>query len=106
MCYNVVNAIIKVVSVVVMCLCATCAVLVRADDSELQAKAIASTPSMNGDLYKCEDLVTVVNHLRSLGKEKAIHELREFVKRKRFQGDGRDLGVFLVCRCLFANPEG
>jgi len=80
--------------------------LAAGEELDSPQQVLESIPAIYGDDYRTEDLVKVVNYLRSLGKEKAIHELREFVKRTNSKGDGKRNGVFLVCRCLFANPEG
>jgi len=76
------------------------------EDLDSPKQILERIPPIYGDLYRTEDLVNVVNNLRSLGKEKAIRELREFVKRTNAKGDGKRNGVFLVCRCLFENPYG
>lgn len=57
---------------------------------------IRNAPEVRGDLYKCKDMVRVVNHLRSLGKHGAIKALQEHLRQHKL-----DIRVHLICRCLF-----
>lgn len=60
---------------------------------------------LDGHGYKCADMANVVNALRTLGKKKALSELRKHVEQKRLAG-GEEKTVFVICRCLFENPNG
>ena len=56
--------------------------------------------STSGWDYRCDKEVKIVNHLRHLGKEKALKILNEYVE----QSDQNS--ITLVCWLLFVNPKG
>jgi hypothetical protein len=82
------------------------------EDQLLQETALENLPPMlDGYRYKCRDMVRIVNHLRSLGKDEAIAVLKRMAIVKRQTPDSRvflasESRVLLICRCLFQNPNG
>lgn len=68
---------------------------------------LEKVPHMEGYRFSCERLIAAVNHLRSLGKARAVQALRTYYLAggKEAQEDW-DEQVYLACRCLFVNPEG
>src|ERR1700722_2179398 len=73
------------------------------DDTD--TKVIAKAPELVGYTYRCEDAVRVVNHLRSLGKDKALDAMTDYLAHSAEIGT-RDHRVWLVCELLFVNPKG
>ncbi len=69
------------------------------DDVQL---ILSKAPSiLRSQTYRCRDMVEVVNHLRRLGKDKALTVLREYL-----EISGEDDRVLVICRLLFVNPKG
>jgi hypothetical protein len=60
-------------------------------------------PWNSGYKYRCDDMVRAVNHLRSLGKEKAIEVLDEYVTQPDPTGTENAL---YICRLLFVSTNG
>jgi len=76
-------------------------------------QAINGAPSVSAEGFDPVTLVRAVNHLHSLGKAKAITELRDFLRIARYSNGERDPAnidtsdgqcVFLIVRLLF-EPE-
>jgi hypothetical protein len=60
-------------------------------------------PSNSGCNYRCKDMIHVVNHLRHLGKDKALKVLNTYVA--EFPPVTPE-NVLLVCRLLFVKTNG
>jgi len=63
---------------------------------------IDKIPSNDGFDFRCEDMVRVVNHLRHLGKAKALEILDEYVKESPPGGPD---SVVLICKVLFTDTN-
>jgi hypothetical protein len=77
---------------------------------EGESAIVKKAPSIDGDTYKCGEMVQVVNHLRKLGKERSIAALREYLltkpTNKKVFDNGANEKVLFICRLLFVNPKG
>jgi hypothetical protein len=62
---------------------------------------LRTTPAIDGYIYRCSEMVQVVNYLRQLGKDKSLALLREYLK-----SDLENAKVLIICRLLFVNPKG
>ena len=62
---------------------------------------LSKFPKIDAYLYRCGEMVQVVNYLRGLGKEKSLAALREYCGSA--QGDHI---IPIICRLLFVNPKG
>jgi hypothetical protein len=76
----------------------------------LDTNAIAlltKAPTIDGDSYRCGDMVRAVNSLRRLGKQEALAVLRNHLHQNdRYSSSGQYWKLHLVCRLLFVNPQG
>ena len=63
---------------------------------------IDKIPSNSGDDYNCRDMIRVVNHLRGLGKERALETLRSYIDAHPAAGNQN---VLLISRVLFVNTN-
>jgi hypothetical protein len=54
--------------------------------------------------YKCVEMARLVNALRKLGKDKALAALNSHADGALEHGQSG--AIFLICRCLFENPNG
>jgi len=74
-----------------------------AEDDET-ATLVAKVRLVHGHRYKCAEMARIVNHLRKQGKDGALRLLR--LHADRILEHGQDEEMFLICRCLFENPQG
>ncbi len=75
-----------------------------AGDNKLQDSSqltIDDNLKLGGYVYKCANMVRLVNHLRGLGKDDALAALKQHMK-KNGLGDEK---VVVICRCLFQNSK-
>ena len=42
---------------------------------------MSSAPRIEGHIYRCSNMVSVVNHLRGIGKEQSLATLRVYLER-------------------------
>ena len=65
---------------------------------------VAKARLCSGYDYKCDEMARIVNYLRAQGKDRAIRLLRDHYD-QLFE-HGQDEEIYLICRCLFNNPQG
>jgi hypothetical protein len=73
----------------------------QAQSTEQDVAMLKNLPPINGSSYRCGEMVHVVNHLRHLGKERALTVLRDYLASR-----GDHDKVHIICRLLFINPKG
>jgi len=68
---------------------------------------LSNAPAIQGEWYRCGDMVRVVNCLRRLGKEQALAVLKYHLHQNGPGGPpSQEFKLHLVCRLLFVNPQG
>jgi hypothetical protein len=68
---------------------------------------LSKAPAIQGQTYRCGDMVRAVNSLRHLGKERALAVLKNHLRQNdRYASAEQYWKLHLVCRLLFVNPEG
>lgn len=79
--------------------------LVSCNQSAPQSKpdtAIDKIPAICGDTYRCSEMITVVNHLKGLGRDKCLATLHRYLVTE----EADHAKVLILCRLLFINPNG
>ena|ERR1035438_5927208 len=76
----------------------------RASGEGIYTNIFDETPDVSGFQYSCAQMVSVVNELRHIGKDKVISVLTNLVEQTKQDGGGAK--VFMLCRLLFVNTNG
>ena len=76
----------------------------HANGGETYTNILNETPDANGFFYSCSQMVSVVNELRHMGKDKVMSVLTNVVEQaNQNEGEGE---LFMLCRLLFVNTNG
>jgi len=78
----------------------------HANGGETYTNILDETPGVNGFRYSCTQMVSVVNELRHLGKDKVMSVLTNLVEQADQNGFDDEGKVFMLCRLLFVNTSG
>ena len=78
----------------------------HANGGETYTNILDETPDVNGFHYSCTQMVSVVNELRHMGKDKVMSVLTNLVKQPNQNGFNDEVKVFMLCRLLFVNTNG
>ena len=74
-------------------------------DSRNSADVLSDTLNLSSN-YRPRKFIAVINHLRSLGKEKALDSLRDYASNGHESDWNRAFDIWIICRCLFVEPKG
>jgi hypothetical protein len=76
-------------------------------DTNVVAILLRASPYIDGNSYRCSDMVHAVNGLRRLGKGPAIGVLQNYLRENGIEGDLQQRNkILIICRMLFVNPNG
>src|ERR1044072_1368048 len=88
----------KMIYICMLLLTSSMGTMAQTSDFEL----LSSIPSDSGFDFRCENMIHVVNHLRHLGKDKALLVLSNYAEEV---GPVTPENVVLICRVLFVNTN-